>query len=217
MAISPYNTNAAGTVNITGGDSPYLSEQKQNQANTYDPFRDFLFNMLGTASGSPDAYVPEYTKNALQNLTQNPAVTPDNFAAIANPLRQSLQPGFEQEQQQLRDVLRKNGALGSGASAFETRRLIENQGNRANQLLASNYVSLTDQLARTQMGAINAGLQFPQANNNLVNTFANLAGSLNPNSVQTESVLGGSKSTAPSATISPTSNYIPFSKFNYGA
>jgi hypothetical protein len=202
---SPANYNAAGQIAITGGTNPALDESKTNTTITRDPFQEFLFNLLGQQAQNSDAYVPDYTKTALQNFTQNPAGSAAQFfPALAAPLMSALRPTEDRETAQLENMFRSAGGTGdtpmqSGAFANEARLLIGDQAQRREQTLANTYIPLTNQISQNTTNAINSGLQFPQANTNVLRSLAPLAGSINPLSTQVEGIKGSSNATPASS------------------
>jgi hypothetical protein len=196
---SPAGSNAAGSVSVAGGTNPSLQENKQNTAGTTsssitrDPFQEFLFNLIGQQAQSSGSYVPQYTQDALANFTANPASSAAQFfPALAQPLMAALRPTEDRETAQLQNMFRTAGGTGdtpmqSGAFANEARLLIGDQANRRQQTLAQNYIPLTNQISGNINNAIQAGLQFPQANTAALKTIAPLAASIQPNATSTNS------------------------------
>jgi len=178
------------TANLNGSGTVGTSAVEQTTNNTYDPLRQFLANQITRLYGSNQGAIPDYVLEGIKGLIQNPGETANvagqAFQQVANPLIQSLEPGFKQEQNSLRDIFRKNGALQSGASAYETSRLLENQGNRRNQVLASNYVPLLNQINQNVQQGIDAGVKVPQANMGSLSGILNAFG--NPTSTTTNRV-----------------------------
>lgn len=218
---SPSNYNAAGQIQISGGTSPYIDESKTNTTITRDPFQEFLFSLLGAQAQNEQAYVPEYTQEALANFTANPATAAAQyFPSLAAPLVSALRPQFDQEQSDLKSLFRSAGGtedtpLQSGAFAQSARQLINDQGNRTQQLLAQNYVPLTNQISGNINNAINAGLNFPQANTAVLRSLAPLAGSISPLSTQVEAIKGGSNAqTGGNYAAGTNNNYLAAPFFN---
>ena len=145
--------------------------------------------ILSQVQGS-QARVPGFTTAALQKITQQPSVTPEQFEGIAQPLRESLRPGELQETKDLTDLFRKAGAgsLQSGAFASSARRLVGDQASRRNQLLAANYIPLTQQLSNNVLNAIRLGLALPEAETSALRFPTTLASSLAPLSTKSESI-----------------------------
>lgn len=216
--MSAANYNAAGQVAISGGTNPALEESKTNTTITRDPFQNFLFQLLGQQAQNQQAYVPDYTKAALENFTSNPAAAANYFPQLAQPLIQALRPAQLQEQADLQNLFRSAGGtqdtpMQSGAFAQSARQLLGDQANRTQQVIAEQYVPLTNQISTNMTNAIRAGLEFPQANTNVLRTLAPLAGSISPISTQVEGVKGSSNATAGSsgyATAAPTSSGVGF-------
>jgi len=192
---SPSNYNAAGQIAISGGSAPYLSEKKENQTATRDPFQALLLNMLG-GQFNKGANVPGYTTAALEAFTKNPSAAAEYFPQLAKPLLSALKPSEDREVTQLNDMFRKvgieGGAQQSGAFAQAGRQLIGDQANRRQETLAKSYIPLTGQLSANMSDNIRAGLSLPQAISAGWQVPAQLASTLRPLSTQTEAVEGGS-------------------------
>lgn len=178
---------------------------RSTTSTTADPFQRFLANFILNQVQSPQAQVPGFTTEALQKITQQPSVTPENFESIAGPLRESLRPGEQRETRDLTDLFRKAGAgsLQSGAFASSARRLVGDQASRRNQLLAANYIPLTQQLSSNTLNAIRLGLGLPEAQTGALKFPTTLAASLAPLSQTSESIgvspapgVGGSGTTS---------------------
>lgn len=139
----------------------------------FDPMRDFLANSILAQFEGGQGQIPPEVLSAISNIVTDPGaignIAGEQFQQIAAPLRAQFQPVFQQEQQALSDTLRKAGASQSGAAALETRRLLENQGGREMQALASSYVPLLGQLSQRQLGGVQAGVQVPQQFSSLAN------------------------------------------------
>ena len=175
---------------------------------TPDPFRDFLLNTI-LQQTSKTGEIPQFTLDQLQNFTQNPGFVGDiagqQFQQIIAPLLQSLEGVNKQEQQGLSDLFRKAGigTQQSGAFAQAGRQLVGDQANRANQLLASNFVPLTGQLSQNVTNAINSGLAVPGATADATRNLVGALGSIAPLQTTTESI-----------GINPTMNQTAPSFFN---
>ncbi len=197
------------TANLNGPGSIDTNAVEQTTNNTYDPLRQFLANQIMGLYGKNQAQIPDFVMQGIQGLIQNPGETANvagqAFQQVSNPLLQSLQPQFKSEQNTLRDIMRKNGALQSGASAYETSRLLENQGNRAGQLLASNYVPLLNQVNQNVQSGVNAGIKTPAEN------LGSLAGILNAFGNPTSTYTGrtGAGTTLNNASNSSSPYYSP--------
>lgn len=195
----PFDISASGAqVNL--GDT----QQRTNV--TKDPWQDFLYNTI--LSKNQDAYVPKYTKDALQNFTENPAVAAGYFPQLAQPLLAAARRGEAVQQTDLTDMFRKAGGVGggslqSGAFAQAARNLIADQGVNEQNLLASQYAPLTAQLSNNVNNAITAGLKFPQANNTAISNLIPLVTSLRPVSTSTETM---SASTGTGSPYAPSPN-----------
>lgn len=150
---------------------------------TYDPTQQFIYNYLRSQLGAGQGAVSPDVTAGISRMINNPGAVGDiagqQFQDISQPLIQAQQGLYKQEQNSLRDILRKNGALQSGASAYETSRLLENQGNRTSQMLAANYIPLTKQISNNVLGGIDAGVRVPQSN---LGSLAAILGSMKPTS-----------------------------------
>jgi len=138
---------------------------------SYDPaFERFMNQILARTTSGPSFNVPGYTETALQNLTENPGsvgnIAGQNFNQIAAPLLQAQQQGFKLQNQNLMDMFRRTGNVGSlqsGAFAQAARQQVNDQGQQQQNLIASNYVPLLNNATQTSLGSINAGLNYPGA------------------------------------------------------
>ena len=166
----------------TGGRSQTVTKPNPAQ----QPLIDFILNALS----NPSAQVSPTTLAALDQITRNPVVPFSQFEALAGPLTDSLKPGEARETQQLTDLFRKAGAgsLQSGAFASSARQLVGDQASRRNQLLASNYVPLTQQLSNNILNAIRLGLELPEASTAALKYPTTLASSLSPLSTSSETI-----------------------------
>ena len=176
-------------VGLTAGNSVGTGE-RSTTTNTMDPFQRLLYEQILNSVQGPQGQVQQYTKDALQRTTENPAVSAGFFNELAQPLVQSLDPFFKQQGRNQDDAFRRAGAgtFQSGAFANAKNALAGQQQNQVQQLLAQNYVPLTGQLANTQMEAINAGLRLPEAENTTARTLSPLAASIKPASSTTEAI-----------------------------
>ena len=162
-----------GTSNISGDRAPAIANlgSESTTTNVYDPrTRNFIDQLMGRISGkTQDFSVQDYTKNALQNITQNPGSTGniagEQFRSISQPLLEAQQAGFKLQQQNVSDMFRKAGVgtQQSGAFAQAGRQMAADQGRQQQQLIASNYMPLLSEANKTVMGSIDAGLRMPGA------------------------------------------------------
>lgn len=154
--------------NLFGTPALDPSIKQSTTSYNYDPTAQFISKLIGDKYASGQGTVAPEVMGGINQLITNPGAIGDiagkQFADISKPLVDAAQYGYKNEQNTLRDTLRKNGALQSGASAYETRRLLENQGNRTNQMLAASYIPLTQQLSNNVIGGVGAGLKVPGAN-----------------------------------------------------
>lgn len=216
---TPANVNNAGAINVTGGTDPFLQESKTNESITRDPFQQLLFGLIAGNLQQTNPSVSPTTTAALESFTQNPALAADYFPQLAEPLLAALRPAEDREVTQLTDLFRKAGGTGGGAiqgSAYtsEARKLIGDQAQRRQQVLAQNYVPLTGQLSDNLTNAIKLGLSLPDANTAAIRSIAPLAGSISPLATQIDKVQGGSSSNAAGALAGGSgSNFLnsPFS------
>jgi len=204
MATNPMDISA----NLSGAGALKTGAENTTVNRTYDPTQQFISNYLQQLYASGGAKVSDETTAGINGLIQNPGATGDiagqQFQQISKPLVDSLQEGYRTEQNSLRDIMRKNGALQSGASAFETRRLIENQGNRTNQVLASNYVPLVNQLNSNVQAGVNAGVHAPQANTSSLAGILSAYGS-SPTSTTSSGITAGTALSNGTQSGAPTS------------
>ena len=188
-------------VTINAGPAVATGNRSTTQ-NVADPMQKMLMDMILKQSSSTGA-IPPQTLAALQKFTANPSAAAEYFPQLAAPLLSSLRPSEEREVTDLTDMFRKaggtsNGAMQSGAFAQAGRQLIGDQAGRRQEMLAKNYVPLTDQLSGNMTNAIGLGLKVPQATSEMLKPLAGLVGSLNPKSTSTESV-----TVSPGPTLSP--------------
>lgn len=214
MATGGFSSGASPLTNLDPGatNSPTVTPMIANlgsQATTqnqYDPrIQNFINGLLGQSAQNMQSFnVPEYTQQALQNLTQNPGSVGDlagkNMQQIINPLLQQQQQGFKIQQANLSDMFRKAGVgtQQSGAFAQAARQLVNDQGQQQQNIIASNYVPLLQNAQQTQQQAINAGIAMPggqaagQASlNTLLGTLYNKPTATTTSGVQQNLVQGG--------------------------
>lgn len=219
---SVYDPNAPQRIDASGS-TVALGARNERQNVVKDPWQDFLYNTILGLTGSKDAFVPEYTKQALADFTANPSRPANFFPELAQPLLTAARRQEGRQQQDLMDLFRKaggtgGGALQSGAFAQAGRQLIGDQQANENALLAAAYTPLTEQLSRNTTEAINAGLKFPQAQNTAIGNLIPLATSLRPTQVDTNVLTAGTSAEAiPSAPAAPSWLSAPSTIVNPGS
>lgn len=182
-----------------GGTAPGTTTQNTNY--TYDPSMQFLSNILRGSYGSNGMVSPTVT-GGIENLISNPGavgnIAGQQFHDIAAPLLQEQQAGFRMQENNLRDMFRKNGvgSLQSGAFAQAGKQQVADEGRQQNSLLASSYIPLTQNLANQQIAGVNAGLKVPSANYdtlaNLLNAYGRAPLSSDVTKTGVEGLAGGS-------------------------
>jgi len=195
------------TTNAGAGREPLIAQLSGTQStqNLFDPTTQiFITNLLKNSDTQTKSFnVSLTTLGAIESLLQNPGQTGDiagqQFGQISRSLLQSLEGVNKQEQQGLSDLFRKAGVgtQQSGAFAQAARQLVGDQGNRANQLLASNYVPLLNSATQARLGSINAGLAVPAAQsagqqglNQILNTLVDKPTNVNTTTTQ-QQLVGG--------------------------
>jgi len=127
---------------------PFTTDALRNSTATPAPVNPATQQALSRITSNP-SFIDDSTSQAIQRLTTNPATPFNQFQALVDPLLASLRPGEERGQRDLQDLFRKSGAgsLKSGAFATSARELIGEQGSRRNQLLAANFLPISQQLS----------------------------------------------------------------------
>jgi hypothetical protein len=170
-AFSSGATDLTGVSTNSPTVTPMIANLPSNSTTTkvYDPaFQRFLQGVLGNVN-QQNFNVPGYTEAALQNLTQNPGsignIAGNNMQQMIQPLLQAQQRGQQLQNQNVSDMFRKAGvgSMQSGAFAQAVRQIAGDQGAAQQQIISSNYVPLVNNATATQLGTINAGLNYPGA------------------------------------------------------
>lgn len=177
-----YNPNDPLSVNATGQNVELGSTQQRTNI-VKDPWQDFLMNTI--LQGSQGSFVPEYTQQALEQFTKNPALAANFFPQLAAPLLEANRAAQDVQTRNTMDMFRKaggttGGTLQSGAFAQAGRQLAGDFARQDQEVLAKAYTPLTAQLSENMTNAIRAGLAFPQAQNTAISNLIPLATSLRP-------------------------------------